>query len=199
METPILIDLPEKMQSERTILRPYRSGDGHALFEAVDESREHILPWMPWGPGHQSPTDSENLVRTWRARWELREDLPIGMWDRATGKFLGGTGLHRIDWHVRSFEIGYWIRKSGQGKGHVTDAVTMLTRLAFDSLKANRVFIRCASENVRSAAVARRVGYVYEGTLRNSIKDADGLLHDAMMFSLIPEEWEVLRTQKPQM
>ena len=192
MDTPILIDLPDKIVSDRTVLRPYRSGDGQALFEAVDESRDHILPWMPWGPGHQSPTDSENLVRTWRARWEL----PIGIFERATGAFLGGSGLHRIDWNVRSFEIGYWIRKSAEGKGHVTDAVTMLTRLAFESLKANRVFIRCAAENIRSAAVAKRVGFVYEGALRNSIKDADGLLHDALMFSLIPEEWESLRSQK---
>jgi RimJ/RimL family protein N-acetyltransferase len=193
MDIPILIDLPDKLASDRTILRPYRSGDGQALFEAVDESRSHILPWMPWGPGHQSPTDSENLVRTWRARWELREDLAVGMWDKATGRFLGGTGLHRIDWHVRSFEIGYWIRESAQGQGHVTDAVNMLTRLAFESLQANRVFIRCASANTRSSAVARRVGYRYEGCLRNSIKDAYGDVHDALMFSLIPDDWENLR------
>jgi len=196
MDVPILIDLPDKVVSERILLRPYKSGDGAALFEAVDESRSHILPWMPWGPGHQTASDSENLVRTWRARWELREDLPIGMWDRANGSFLGGTGLHRIDWHVRSFEIGYWIRASAEGKGYVTEAVRELTKLAFESLKANRVYIRCAAENLRSSAVAKRAGYIFEGSLRNSIKDADGRLHDAMVFSLIPADWQTLASKQ---
>jgi RimJ/RimL family protein N-acetyltransferase len=112
---------------------------------------------------------------------------------RETGRFLGGTGLHRIDWNLRSFEIGYWIRKTGQGGGHVTDAVKLLSALAFDKLEANRVFIRCAAENLRSAAVAKRAGFVYEGSIRNSIKDANGAMHDALMFSLIPDEWEARR------
>ena len=193
MDIPILIDLPDRVVSDRVVLRPYRSGDGAKLFEAVDESRQHILPWMPWGPGHQTPDDSENLARTWRAKWELREDLAMGMWDRATGRFLGGTGLHRIDWQVRSFEIGYWIRKSAEGNGYVTESVQLLNRLAFETLKANRVFIRCAAQNLRSANVAKRAGFIYEGALRNSIVDAEGSLHDALVFSLIPDDLDPLR------
>jgi RimJ/RimL family protein N-acetyltransferase len=193
MPEPILIDLPEELSSDRTVVRRYRAGDGAQLFEAVDESREHILPWMPWGPGHACVEDSEKLVRTFHAKWLLREDLPYGMFDKATGRFVGGTGLHRIDWNVRSFEIGYWVRKSAVGQGYVTESVRLLTRLAFESLKANRVFIRCATENLRSAAVAQRNGFIFEGCIRNSIIDADGKVHDVMMFSLIPEDWEALR------
>ncbi|MDR3691332.1 MAG: GNAT family protein [Fimbriimonas sp.] len=190
MKPPILIDIPECLTAPRTLVRPYRAGDGVGMFEAVDESREHILPWMPWGPGHQTAEDSEKLVRTFRARWELREDLPVGIFERESGRYLGGSGLHRIDWEVRSFEIGYWIRKSGAGKGHVTETVQLLSKLAFEALDANRVFIRCAAANEKSAAVARRAGFFYEGRLRNGIKDARGVLHDTLMFSLIPEDWE---------
>ena len=189
MLTPILIDLPEEMSTDRTVVRPYRAGDGADLFEAVDESREHILPWMPWGPSHQSAEDSEKLVRTFRGRWELREDLAVGFYEKATGRYLGGSGLHRIDWNVRSFEIGYWIRKSAERNGHVTDTVRLLTQLAFEVLEANRVFIRCAAANERSAAVAKRAGFYYEGRLRNGIQDAYGNLHDTLMFSMIPAEW----------
>ena len=188
-----MIDIPDEMSTDRTRLRPYRAGDGPAVFEAVDESREHILPWMPWGPTHQIPDDSEKLVRTWEGRWKLREDLPFGIFDKITGQYLGGSGLHRIDWNIRSFEIGYWIRKSAAGKGHVTDAARLLTELAFDTLSANRVFIRCAAGNLKSAAVAKRNGFVYEGSLRNTIQDADGHFHDALHFSLIPEEWKALK------
>jgi len=195
MDDPILVDMPEALTTDRTVVRCYRPGDGEEVFAAVQESLEHILPWMPWGPGHKTVDDSETLVRRWHARWHLREDLPFGIFDRETGKFIGGTGLHRIDWNVRSFEIGYWVRKSAAGKGYVTESTIALTRLAFDTLGANRVFIRCVSENTKSEAVARRAGFVFEGTIRNSIKDATGELRNALMFSLIPEEWEQLRNK----
>jgi RimJ/RimL family protein N-acetyltransferase len=128
-------------------------------------------------------------VRTARARYDQREDLPLGIFDRKTRRFLGGTGLHRIDWNVRAFEIGYWIRASAAGQGYVTESTQLLTQLAFDVLEAKRVSITVAAANTRSAAVAKRLGFVYEGTLRNSIKDANGNLHDRQVFALTPEEW----------
>src|SRR5579871_5116998 len=98
METirqPILLDLPEELCGERVLIRPYRAGDGGALWEAVEESREHIRPWLPWGDTHASPDDSEAFVRRSLAKWILREDLPLSIWERETGRFLGGSGLHR--------------------------------------------------------------------------------------------------------
>src|SRR5579862_1955671 len=109
---PVLRELPGELVGERVIVRPFRPGDGAQVWEAVEESREHILPWLPWGDKHKSPEDTEEFVRRSQARWMLREDLPVGIWERATGRFLGGSGLHRINWEVPSFEIGYWLRKS---------------------------------------------------------------------------------------
>jgi len=186
---PILIDLPEELVGERTIVRPYRSGDGGALFDAIDESREHILPWMPWGPSHAKPEDSEAFVRQARTRYDQREDLPLAFFDRNTRRILGGTGLHRIDWNVRAFEIGYWIRASAQGNGYVTETAALLTQMSFDLLEAKRVSITVAVANTRSAAIAKRLGFILEGTLRNSIKDANGNLHDRLVFAMTPEEW----------
>ncbi len=186
---PILIDLPDELVGERTVVRPYRAGDGAALFEAIDESREHILPWMPWGPQHAKPSDTEAFVRQARARYDRREDLPLAFFDRHTRRILGGTGLHRIDWAVRSFEIGYWVRVSAQGKGYVTETALLLTKLCFEVLEANRVTITVAVENERSAAIPPRLGFKLEGTLRNSIRDAHGVLHDRLVFGMTPEEW----------
>ena len=100
MEAPILIDLPEELVSERTLLRPYRNGDGVAMFEAIDESREHILPWMPFGPGHVTSDDSETLIRTFAAKWQLREDMAMGMFtERQTGPLSRGhrSAPHRLE------------------------------------------------------------------------------------------------------
>jgi RimJ/RimL family protein N-acetyltransferase len=129
------------------------------------------------------------MVRRWRAKWDLREDLAVSIWERDNGRFVGGAGLHRIDWRVGSFEIGYWVRASATGHGYITEAVQLLCGLAFDTLNANRVFIRVASENFRSAAIPKRLGFVHEGTMRNQLRDANGELRDVLVFGLTPGEW----------
>jgi ribosomal-protein-serine acetyltransferase len=186
---PILRDLPDELVGERVVVRQYRSGDGAALFEAVEESREHLQPWMPWEANHKSVADSEAIVRRGAANWLSREDLMAGVWERATGRYLGGSGLHRMKWEVPSFEIGYWLRRSATGQGYMTEAVTLLTTMAFETLNANRVFIGCAVENERSAAIPRRLGFVLEATLRNHARDGDGVLHDHYIFAMTPQDY----------
>jgi len=195
---PILRDLPSELIGERVLLRPYRAGDGQALWEAVDESREHILPWMPWGDQHSSPRDSEALVRKWQASWLLREDLALGVWERATGRYLGGSGLHRIDWEVPSFEIGYWLRRTAVGHGYMTETAWMLCRFAFEQLSAQRVFIRCGAGNHRSTAIPTRLGFVPEGRMRNANRDTNGALYDMLVFGMTPEDYAAALRQHPQ-
>jgi RimJ/RimL family protein N-acetyltransferase len=187
--SPILRELPAQLVGERVLLRPYQAGDGQALFEAVDESREHLLPWMPWGSQHGSFADSETWARKAQAKWVLREDLGLGVWDRATGRFLGGSGLHRIEWGVPSFEIGYWLRRTAVGNGYMTEAAWMLCRFAFEEMSAQRVFIRCAAENHRSAAIAQRLSFVPEGRMRNDKRDTNGELYDMLMFGMTPQDY----------
>ncbi len=132
MTTDPAIELPDEIVGERVVLRPYRPGDGAALFAAVDESRDHLAPWMPWVATYRSVDDAHSFVRVALARWLLREDLSVGIFEHHTQRVLGGSGLHRIDWAVRRFEIGYWIRPSAEGRGFVSESVRLLTRLAFE-------------------------------------------------------------------
>lgn len=97
MKPPILRELPDELVGERVLVRPLRTGDGAAVWEAVEESREQISRWLPWVEKTLGPDDSEAAARRGAARWQAREDLMVGVWERATGRYLGGSGLHRID------------------------------------------------------------------------------------------------------
>ena len=195
MTAPLLIELPEELRGPHVLLRPYRPDDAPALWEAIDESCAHLAPWMPWVDDYAGPEDAQAYVRRARARWLLREDLAVGIFDHA-GHYLGGSGLHRMNWTLRTFEIGYWIRKSAEGHGYVTETVQLLTRLAFDHLQANRVEIRMDPENVRSRRVAERLGFALEGTLRRVASGPDGRPRDRQVFALIPEEYRGLAWAK---
>lgn len=167
---PILLELPERIETERLVLRMPRRGDGAAVNAAVRDSIVGLAPWMPWAGKVPSLDESELHCRRQQAKYLLREDLALLMFERkadgAEGLLAGGTGLHRIDWTLRKFEIGYWRRAGCEGRGYVTEAVTALSRMAFDALGARRVEIRMDDANERSWRVAERAGFTLEALLR---------------------------------
>ena len=110
--------------------------------------------------------------------------------DKETGEFIGGTGLHRFDWSVPRFEIGYWVRTRYAHKGYITEVVNGLTRLAFETLLAERVEIRMDDRNAASWRVAERAHFQLEGILRNHTRDVQGALRDTRVYSMIRDEWE---------
>jgi RimJ/RimL family protein N-acetyltransferase len=156
--------------------------------EAVEESREHLRPWMPFWDQHRSIEQSTAFCAESRDAWAARDHFFAVIEHRANGRYLGGTGFQTIDWTVPRFEIGYWIRRSEEGHGYVTEAVRLLVRVAFDELAANRLEIRCDPKNVRSLRVAERAGFVHEATLRRQARRNDGTLRDTCVLALQRED-----------
>jgi ribosomal-protein-serine acetyltransferase len=189
----INLDFPERLVTPRLVIRRYQPGDGSKLFEAVEASQEHLKPHHIWGHQKKTVEDLEIFARTAHASWIApRTDLIMGIWDPGETRLFGSTGLRRIDWRMRIFEIAYWIRPEEERKGLVTETVRELCRFAFEELAANRVHIRCAANNTRSAAVPRRLGFVEEGRMLNGGMGPDGVLHDTLSFGLTPELWNSL-------
>lgn len=178
----------EELRGERVLIRPYTPEDAQALMEAVAESREHIRPWLPFADRHQTIEESLDWITQMKAKWLLHEDMNCGIWELGTGRFLGGVGLHTRNWDIRYYEIGYWLRKSAEGHGYMTEAVKLVADYALNELKANRVEIRCDDLNERSAAVARRLGFVQEARLRNREPGPDGseAPRTMLVFSRVP-------------
>ncbi|MEO8924575.1 MAG: GNAT family protein [Caldimonas sp.] len=167
---PLLIEVPERIETAHLILRCPQRGDGAVVNAAVVASHAELDPWLPWATTLPTLEESEANCRRQQARFMLREDLVMLIFVRdpsgAEGELVGGTGLHRIDWSLRRFEIGYWRRTGCEGRGIVTEAVTAMARMAFDDLAARRVEIRMDDNNERSWKVAERAGFTLEALLR---------------------------------
>ncbi len=182
---PILVDLPVPILTPRLLIRPVLAGDGKEINAAVIESLEELKPFMPWAQKAPSVEESEESVRKSTAQWILREDLRLSLYDRESGAYIGGSGLHRMNWDVPSFEIGYWIRTSRSGQGYVTEATNAVARYAFEQLGARRVEIRIVSHNKKSIGISRKLGFEFEGTLRNSQQYLPGEVVDMSIYSLL--------------
>jgi len=177
----------------RVIVRLWRDSDAAALFSAIDDARSHLKPWMDWVDRHQDVADTSDYITRSLLEFTRREAFVLGIFDRTDNQtVLGSTGFHNIDWTVPAFEIGYWIIPAAEGQGLVTEAVGLLTDYALSEFSANRISIHCDPNNERSRRVAERLGYQFEGRLRNRAWTPQGTLRDSLVFSFIPGDQRLI-------
>lgn len=186
IDRPILLDFPEQFESERLILRPPKPGDGAAMNAAKLESLDELRPWMPWAQAPSTVAEDEAICRRKYAEWITRQDLMVTLWRKRDGEFVGGSGMHRIDWSVPCVEIGYWCRTRMVGQGYITEAVRAITEFAFQHLRANRIEVRIDARNTRSIAVAERAGYALEARFARHDRGVDGTLRDTLIYVMFP-------------
>lgn len=187
MVKPILLDFPSVIVTRNLLLRPPKPGDGKLMYQAVKETRAQLARWMPWAQGRVSEAALEEYARRSCAQWTLREELPLVIFDRTGKRMLGATGMHRINWQVPSFELGYWLRKSAQGKGYAQEATLTLAHFCFDYLAARRIEIRCDDQNRKSMKVPLALGFIKEACLAQDALAADGnrrYLRNTLVFAI---------------
>ncbi len=180
--------LREGVTGPRVIVRIWNDRDAEPLFNAIDQSRMHLRPWMDWIDRHQSPGDTQEYITRALLEFTRRENIALGIFDRNdNATILGATGYHDIDWTVPALEIGYWAVAAHAGQGYITEAVEVLTEFAFREFQANRISIHCDPRNERSRKVAERAGYVLEGQLRNKARTSAGDLRDTLILARVPD------------
>jgi ribosomal-protein-serine acetyltransferase len=172
---------------DQIYLRPFRMEDADLVFRTARENFEHLRSYMHWMVPDYSLRSAQEFIAASLAAANEKKSLGFGIFKEE--HLLGSIGFVKFDWTAKSTEIGYWIAKSEEGKGLISKACETLINYALRELGINRIEIRCASENTRSAAVARRLGFQKEGVLRQS-EWRDGRLHDFDIYGLLASEWK---------
>ena len=178
-----------RIETPRLVVRCWVPQDVSILKHAIDSNTSHLRPWMPWATIEPAPIDDRlKFLRQSRGKFDLGQDFTYGIFDKNEMEVIGGTGLHtRHGFDTR--EIGYWIHEKHARIGYATEVAAALTKVAFEIDKVERVEIHCAVENYKSAGVPRKLGFMHEGNHRRETKDADGKVHDAMIWTMLKEEY----------
>jgi RimJ/RimL family protein N-acetyltransferase len=188
--------LPERIATERLVLRCWRPADAPRLKDAIDSSLPHLRPWMPWALTEPTPLPqlAERLA-TFAADFAAGRAWFYGIFVAAEDEVFGGCGLHprsvttneRADASaaeacIDRLEIGYWLRADATHRGYASEASRALLGAALSQPGIVAVEIRCDPENVGSAAVPRRLGFRLVRTIRDDPVGPDGQPRETMVW-----------------
>jgi RimJ/RimL family protein N-acetyltransferase len=148
---------PQRIETERLVLRTWQDEDARALGVAIAESLDHLLPWMPWAAAEPvALEDRRKLIAQWDRAWRVGEEVVYGVF--FDGTVVGGSGLHRRIGPT-GLEIGYWIHADYLRRGFASEVAAALTDIAFSLEGIERVEIHHDRANVASGWVPRTLGY----------------------------------------
>jgi ribosomal-protein-serine acetyltransferase len=163
------------------VLRAYRLGDAHAVWEAIDESRSSLERWVPDIGCRRTPDDVRvgltPLVTSPGNR------VVYAVCERSTGQILGEVGLYDVDWENRVGEVGYWLRQTSRGSGYMAEALQMLTDHATRGLGLRRIEAHIAPENTLSARVVEKQGFRIDGH-RAAAPERDGDTSSILIYAI---------------
>lgn len=178
----------EELHTRRVVLRPYRLEDAKALHAAIHESLAALERWLPGlVENHQTVEQSQAFILRAQALWAQREKFHGSLWESSSGRFLGDVSVTIIDWSIPACTLGYWMRQAAARQGYVSEAVDLLTTYLLTEQHMQRVAVWCEDSNQASIAVAKHLGFAYEGTLRNAQR-LGARLCDFQVYSRIPSD-----------
>jgi ribosomal-protein-serine acetyltransferase len=159
----------------------------------VDDNREYLGRWLRWGTEITTLEHAEEFLQRGAARF-AEDGLPwIGIWHG--GEMAGGLLFFPINRGIASTDVGYWLGEKFEGAGLMTRALTIALDYAFDVIGLNRVGLEAEVDNVRSRALAERMGFQLEG-VRRQVWQVRGELVDNAAYSLLASEWRELSAQR---
>jgi RimJ/RimL family protein N-acetyltransferase len=183
---------PVTLWTERAELSIPTTADVEAITAAAQDPE---VPRWTTLPSPYEQHHAEEFIDKASAWWDDESELTWGI--RHDGRWIGMIGLHRVE-KQGAAEIGYWLDAAARGHGLLTEAATAVVDFGFTGpLALARIQWRAIVGNHASARAAQKLGFRYEGLLRQSLSDPRGR-HDGWIAALLatddrtPQSWPVL-------
>lgn len=105
-------------------------------------------------------------------------------------EYLGTVSLKNIDDQSRNAEYAIVVRREAMGTGAALFATEGILRIAFERLMLNRIYLNVFSDNIRAKKFYSKLNFTYEGTFRQHILSADGMIHDLDWYGILRDTYE---------
>ncbi|MEI6876389.1 MAG: GNAT family protein [Spirochaetota bacterium] len=161
--------------------------DGEALFALIEDNRTYFIDWIPFVSKTHAPSDILPYIQGYIEKEALGDGFLCGIWQADI--LIGIILVREIDREAKWAEIGYMIDEGHSGRGIITRASKMLITHLFQARGMDKIVICCDAKNEGSVALARKLGFTFEGNMRNHYV-VNGKITDMNHWGLLKKEFK---------
>lgn len=166
--------------------------DAITMYRIIDQQRTYLGRWLPFVQFTHHLHDIKAFVET--AIADRRADQDFVYKIVFQGHLIGLIGTKETDPVNKSTELGYWLSEAYQHRGIMTRAVGALVDALFAERRIERIQICCATENTKSIAIPKRLGFQLEGIKRSGEWIGGNEFRDLFVFSSLRAEYASSRS-----
>ena len=152
--------------SASIVLRILQDHHADELFALTERNRKYLRRWLPWLDATTRTEHTRDFIRHSLKGFSEAGTVSCGIWHHGT--LCGVVGYNAVDWESKTAFIGYWLAEEHQGKGIISDSCRTLIRHAFEEYRMERIVIHVAEGNVKSQAIAARLGFIPKGIKKDA-------------------------------
>lgn len=153
--------------------------------------------WNFMGMSMKNELDFNNYLINISRDKEKGICYPFLIIDKETGKVAGSTRYGYLNTSSEKCEIGWtWYGMDYQGTGLNKACKYELLKFGFEKILFRRIQFSSDKENLRSQRAIEKLGAKKEGVFRNNYIDSNGKSKDDVYFSIIKEDWNLLKQER---
>lgn len=176
----------QRLETDRLVLRRYVKEDAAAMYHnwASDQEVTRFLTW----PIHSSLEVSQSVTEDWVNQYSNKNYYHWAIVLKDNGdEPIGDIAVVNMKENISMVHIGYCIGRTWWHRGITSEALKAVMDFLFDVVDANRIEARHDPKNPHSGNVMKKCGMKYEGTLRSSDWNNQGVC-DACCYALLKSE-----------
>lgn len=182
----------EPIRTSRLVVRAFEAGDVDAFHTRRNDPE--VARYQNWTLPYPRERSEKVVDEIMAMDGPLNDDWWMGTVALAdTGEVIGDCAIS-LTWNSRCSEIGYSLAREHWGHGYAVELGEALVEYLFETVGVTRVAGTLHPDNVASAMVLERLGFLFEGHTRLSYWVGDENSDD-WIYGLTRADWEAWHTR----
>lgn len=175
---------PVKLAGTKIVLREFRLDDEDDALGVVGD--DEVTVWLSHDSRDREQARAMLTGAMQRAQADPRVEYYLAIALPDSDRLIGFVRIG-LD-GVKAGKLGYAVRRDEWGKGYATDAARTMMDFGFRDLGLRRISAAIGPDNAASIAVAKRLGFRYEGRIRDHVF-TNGAWRDSLLYSVLERDW----------
>lgn len=174
-----------RLTTERLLLRRIQPADVEAIYATLSD-RDAMR--FTGHPPIRTLDDARARMTQLDARYVRREAVYWGVTLQGEDRVIGSCSLHHFDEGYHRAETGYELNRAYWGQGIMPEAISSILSYGFTELGLHRIEAIIDDRNEQSKRLLLKLGFTYEGNLRQRYLNRD-CFEDEHYYGLLKDEW----------